>query len=175
MSLEKPHPRAKRSSIEHEEEKAWIAFYRRVGHDAALATEVLAQLDSDPLMKRNHLALYLGCKESLRTYKARQARNKRFGQFVRWLCNGLATHLFVQWPNALRRGLSRGRDIAVECLPATLNEPAVAQARQLAQEPAFAAAQSDFRQQKTVLPAAPAAATSEAEALPQPMPERNAA
>ena len=175
MSLEKPLPRAKRSSIEHEEEKAWIAFYRRVGHDAALATEVLAQLDSDPLMKRNHLALYLGCKESLRTYKARQARNKRIGQFVRWLCNGLVAHLFVQWPNTLRRSLSRGRDIAVACLPATVNEPAMAHARQLAQEPAFATAQSDFRQQRNVPPAEPTAATSEAGALPQPKPERHAA
>ena len=44
MSLEKPHPRSKRPSIEHEEERAWVSFYKRVGNDLALATEVLAQL-----------------------------------------------------------------------------------------------------------------------------------
>jgi len=108
MSLEKPHPRSKRPSIEHEEERAWVSFYKRVGNDLALATEVLAQLDSAPDMKRSHLALYLCCKESLRTHKARQARNKRIGIFVRWFCGGLFTQLFVQWPKAWRRALRQG-------------------------------------------------------------------
>jgi hypothetical protein len=166
MSLEKPHPRSKRSSIEHEEERAWVSFYKRVGNDLALATEVLAQLDSDPDMKRSHLALYLCCKESLRTHKARQARNKRIGQFVRWFCSGLFMQLFVQWPNAWRRSLSQGGDIVAECLPQTEKdvgkEPALVKARQLAQEPTFATAQADFRQQRTAEPAEPAAATAQA-------------
>lgn len=166
MSLEKPHPRTKRPSIEHEEERAWVSFYKRVGNDLALATEVLAQLDSDPDMKRSHLALYLCCKESLRTHKVRQVRNKRIGQFVRWFFSGLFTQLFVQWPSSLGRSLSKGSDIAVECLPETGKdvgkEPAVAKARQLAQEPTFATAQADFRQQRTVEPAEPAAATPQA-------------
>jgi hypothetical protein len=166
MSLEKHHARAKRSSIEHEEERAWVSFYKRVGHDLALATEVLAQLDSDPDMKRSHLALYLCCKESLRTHKARQARNKRIGQFVRWFCSGLFMQLFVQWPNAWRRSLSQGGDIVAECLPQTEKdvgkEPALVKARQLAQEPTFATAQADFRQQRTAEPAEPAAATAQA-------------
>ena len=168
MSLEKPPPRTKRSSIEHEEERAWVSFYKRVGHDLALATEVLAQLDSDPDMKRAHLALYLGCKESLRTHKARQARNKRIGMFVRWFFSGLFTQLFVQWPNSWHRSLSRGGDIAVECLPETGRdigkEPAMAKAKQLTQEPTFATAQADFRQQRTVEPTEPAAATAQADA-----------
>ncbi|MDO8777419.1 MAG: hypothetical protein Q7K57_53625 [Burkholderiaceae bacterium] len=158
MSLEKPHPRTKRSSIEHEEERAWISFYKRVGNDLALATEVLAQLDSDPEMKRAHLALYLCCKESLRTHKARQVRNKRIGLFVRWLCSAL----FVQWPSALRRSLRQGGDIAVECLPDVGKEPAMAKTRQLAHEPTFATAQADFRQQKTALASDPAATTAQA-------------
>jgi hypothetical protein len=65
MSLEKPRPRPRRSGIESEEERAWVGFYRRVGRDPAIATEVMAQLESDPEMKRTHLALYLCCKESL--------------------------------------------------------------------------------------------------------------
>ena len=162
MSPEKPHPRTKRPSIEHEEERAWVSFYKRVGNDLALATEVLAQLDADPDMKRTHLALYLCCKESLRTHKARQARNKRIGLFVRWLCS----ELFVQWPNAWRRSLRQGGDIAVECLPDTAKdvgkEPALAKTRQLTKEPTFATAQADFRQQKTALASDPAATTAQA-------------
>lgn len=168
MSLEKPHTRAKRPSIEHEEERAWISFYKRVGNDLALATEVLAQLDSDPDMKRSHLALYLCCKESLHTHKARQARNRRIGQFVRWFCSGLFTQLLVQWPNAWRRSLRQGGDIVTECLPETGRdvgkEPAMTKTRQLAQEPTFATAQADFRQQRTGVSAEPAAATSETDA-----------
>lgn len=165
MSLEKPPPRAKRSCIEHEEERAWVSFYTRVGNDLALATEVLAQLDSDPDIKRSHLALYLCCKESLRTHKAKQARNKRIGQFIRWFCGGLFTQLFVQWPNAWRRSLRQGGDIVAECLPETGRnggkEPAITKARQLTQEPTFATAQADFRQQRTLEPAEPAATTAQ--------------
>lgn len=175
MSPEKPHPRSKRSGIEHEEEKAWISFYRRVGNDLALATEVLTQLDSDPEMRRAHLALYLCCKESLRTHKVRQVRNKRIGQFVRWLGSGLFAQLFVQWPNGFRRSLQRGGDIAVECLPETGKEPALAKARQLTQEPAFASAQADFRHQRTALAADPAAAPNDAEASSQSTATRKAA
>lgn len=166
MSLDKPHARSRRASIEHEEERAWVAFYQRVGSDVALAAEVLAQLDGDPEMKRSHLALYLCCKESLRSHKARQARNKQIGQFVRWFCGALFTRLFVQWPNALRRGLRRGGDIAAECLPAIAKdagvEPALAKASQLSREPSFATAQADFHQHKTALTPAPATATAPA-------------
>ena len=166
MSLEKTHTHTRRASVAHEEEKAWVTFYKRVGNDVDLATEVLAQLDSDPDMKRSHLALFLCCKESLRTHKARQARNKQIGQFVRWFCNGLFTGLFVQWPNALRRSLRRGGDIAAECLPVigkdAGKEPALAKASQLAREPSFATAQADFHQQKTALTPAPATATAPA-------------
>ena len=89
MPLDKPHPRARRCGIELEEEQAWIGFYRRVGRDAAIAAEVMAQLEADADMKRTHLALYLCCKESLRVHKARQARNKRIGQFARHLAQAI--------------------------------------------------------------------------------------
>lgn len=143
MSPEKPErarPRAKRFGVEFEEEKAWVTFYRRVGHDATIATEVMSQLEADPEMKRSHMALYLSCKESLRSHKARQARNKRVGQFVRWLCHGL----FVRMPLAVRRGLRQGGDLAVECLPETIREPAMPQVRQLRRRGEFAQARSAF-------------------------------
>lgn len=134
MFPEKARDRAKRYGVELEEERAWIGFYHRVGADAAIATEVLAQLEADPESKRAHLALYLCCKESLRTHKVRQSRNKRIGHFVRWLCHGM----FIVPAQSLRRVFHRGSDIAIECLPEPGKEPAVAQVRQLKSSPEFA-------------------------------------
>lgn len=112
MSIEKSRSRPRRSSLESEEERAWVGFYQRVGRDPAIASEVLAQLESDPEMKRNHLALYPAW-ESLRQHKARQARHKRIGQFIRGLCIGL----FIQPLRNLQTMWRHGSDLAVECLP----------------------------------------------------------
>jgi hypothetical protein len=143
MSQEKIHrSRVRRTGTDREEEKAWISFYRRVGNPA-IATEVMHQLESDPEMKRTHLALYLRCKETLRTQKARQARNKRIGQFVRMLCGVLLVAPVI----ALRRWLRQSGELAVACLPEVRKEPAVRQVRGLAQETEFAQAQSAFDRQ----------------------------
>jgi hypothetical protein len=170
MFRERPEnvrPRAKRSGVEFEEERIWVSFYRRVRHDATLAAEVLAQLEADPEMKRAHLALVLCCKESLRADKARQARNKRVGQFVRWLCHGLFA--------APLRVMRRGADIAVECLPETGKEPAVRQVRRLTREAEFANAQSAFGPKAGSLDAASAVAQAEASRSPPTQPARSAA
>ena len=156
MSPEKPErarPRAKRFGVEFEEERAWVTFYRRVGHDVTIAAEVLTQLEADPEMKRTHLALYLCCKESLRSHKARQARNKRIGQFVRWLCSGLFA--------APARLLRRGGDMALECLPEIAKEPAGPQVRQLTREAEFARAQASFDPQAAVPAVTPATTGAE--------------
>lgn len=160
MSPEKPRLRTKRSGVEFEEERAWVTFYRRVGHDVTIANEILSQLEADPEMKRAHLALYLCCKESLRVHKATQARNKRIGQFVRWLFHGL----LIAPAQALRRALHLGGDLAVECLPETVKEPALPQVRQLTKEAEFAQAQSAFGPQATLPTVAPV--TTGAEATP---------
>ena len=149
---ERTRPRAKRFGVEFEEARAWVSFYRRVGHDVTIATEVMNQLEADPEMKRRHLALYLCCKESLRHGKARRARNQRIGQFVRWLCREL-----LATPARLLR---RGADVALECLPETANEPAASQVRRLTREAEFARAQASFGPQAA---AAAAAATPGAE------------
>jgi len=141
MSQEKSH-RARRFGVAFEEEKVWIGFYRRVGNPA-IAAEVMHQLESDPEMKRTHLALYLRCKESLRTQKGRQARNKRIGQFVRMLSNTV----FVTPASAILRLLRHGGDMAVECLPEVRKDPAVRQVSRLTQEPEFAQAQAAFNDQ----------------------------
>ncbi len=158
MSSDKPRPRVRRSSIETEEERAWIGFYQRVGRDPVIANEVLAQLESDPEMKRTHLALYLDCKESLRRHKARQARNQRIGVFVRRLCHGL----FVRpWRN-LQSVLRAGSDLAVECLPQATKEPAVARIGRRTQEAKLATARTAFGQHG----AEPSPAPTEIQASP---------
>ncbi len=151
---EKTRPRAKRFGVEFEEERAWVSFYRRVRHDAALATEVLAQLEADAEMKRTHLALVLCCKESLRDHKAREARNKRIGAFVRWLCQCVFS--------APKRAVRSGVELAVECLPEAGKEPAVRQVRRLKREPEFTQAQSAFESKAGSPATAPVAAESEA-------------
>lgn len=138
--LARARPRSRRFGTDFEEERTWVTFYRRAGHDAALAGEVLSQLEADPEMKRDHLALYLCCKESLRNHKARQARNRRIGQFVRWLCHGL----FMRPALALHRGLHRSGHLAVECLPLAAREPAAPRAQRFPRQAELAQAHSDF-------------------------------
>lgn len=146
MSQEKTHrPRVRRSCVHLEEEKAWISFYHRVGNPD-IAMEVMHQLESDPEMKRMHLALYLRCKESLRAQKARQARNKRIGQFVRMLF-GI---VFVAPVIAIQKLLRQSGAIAVECLPEVRKEPAVRQVKNLARDTEFAQAESEFDRQTAV-------------------------
>ena len=143
MPQEKIHrPRARRPGVHLEEERAWISFYRRVGNPD-IAMEVMHQLESDPEMKRLHLALYLRCKESLRAQKSRQARNKRIGQFVRVV----STALFVAPIIAMKKLLRQSGDIAVECLPEVRKEPAARQVKNLARDTEFAQAQSEFDSQ----------------------------
>jgi hypothetical protein len=102
-----------RSSVEGEENKAWIGIYRRAQHDPALAAEVMAQLNQNPEIKGDRLGLYVCCKECVRSERARQARNQRIGAFVRML----ATWLFVFPLNAVRHLGRSTRDIVIETLP----------------------------------------------------------
>lgn len=144
MTQVRSHSPRKRSGVYSEEEKAWRGFYQRVGNPD-IAVEILHQLDADADMKRSHLALYLCCKESLRTQKARQARNKRIGQFVRWLADKVCAAPF----RAVRRCLHQSGDMAVECLPEIRKEPAVRQVARLAEQTEFAQAKSDFAAQSS--------------------------
>lgn len=143
-----------RRTIETEEERAWVSFYRRAGKDPAIAAEVLAQLDADAEMKREHLALYLCCRESLRLLQAREARHQRIGEFVRWLC----AWLFVKAPESASRTLGRARDLAMACLPNGSAEPASAQVRRLSKDAKVRAARAAYKPSSAS--AAPAAQAS---------------
>ena len=107
----------------------------------------------------------------LRQHKARQTRNKRIGQFVRWLCHGL----FVRPLHSLQKGLRHGSDIAVECLPEVVKEPAVAQVRRLARETEFNTAHTAFEQQAAQPTGEPLPASTEAQASPSAKTTRSAA
>ncbi|EER62136.1 conserved hypothetical protein [Acidovorax delafieldii 2AN] len=164
MNLTAARPRPKRGAIGMEEERAWVSFYRRAGKDPVIAAEVLAQLDSDPEMKREHLALYLCCRESLRLHQAREARNQRFGRFVRWLLGGL----FVRFPANARRALGHGGDLAAACLPDEIAEPATAQIQRLAKSPKVRAARAAFKAPATAeTPAAPQAQSETVDSAPR--------
>ena len=126
MSMQGASPRGRYRAVEIEEMRAWVRFYRQAG-DPAMAAEVLALLDTDGPTRREHMALYLLCRESLRAHQARTERNRRVGHFVRLAC---AT-LFVAPVRALRRAMSRSAGLVVECLPETRVEPAVRKLRQL--------------------------------------------
>ena len=113
MFIDKPRHRPKKTGVDREEERAWVGFYRRVRSDPSIAAEVMGQLEADPDSKRTHLALYLCCKESLRLAKARHARNKQFGRFVRWCCHGL----FVAPIHSIRNAWHASGELAAACLP----------------------------------------------------------
>lgn len=140
-----------RPSVQSEEERAWVSFYQRARHNPAIAAEVLAQLDLDPEMKRAHLALYLCCRESLRLHEARMARDALIVRGVRWLAAALTVRGF----GAVHRIVGRAADVAMACLPGSAVEPARAQVRRLAADPAIRTARARFRRQA----AGPVAAT----------------
>ncbi|MCM0609807.1 MAG: hypothetical protein KA711_12580 [Ideonella sp. WA131b] len=162
------HP-PRRGTVDVEEQRAWVGFYKRVGRDAALAAEVMAQLDGDAEMKRRHLALYLSCKQSLRVHKVRQARDKRIGQWLRLLVQLTLMRPVAFFGSATQRGFHRSADLLAEAItaepqaaPATSKrgarpasgadsnrtvEPATAQVRSLLADAEFADAHARFQQQ----------------------------
>ncbi len=111
--------RAAAHGLMREEYKAWLYFYQSVASDEQLAAEVLSQLEADVQMKRQHLALYVRCKQSLRVHKTRRRRNQRIGEGVRRLCE----LLFLAPLRGLRNMGRQSGDLALECLPASGDRP----------------------------------------------------
>lgn len=147
--------RPRRSPVTYEEDKAWIAFYRKSG-DPTIAAELVQHFDADPELKRDHAALYLHCKQTMRRNKERQARAKRIGYFVRMVMGAL----IVDPIQAMRRALRMTGDIAVECLPENRTEPAVRRVKHLTEKPAFANDQKVFSDQGVAKSTEAAAAAS---------------
>jgi hypothetical protein len=106
--------RKRRKSVEDEEARAWVRFYRRAS-DAEVAVEVLALLESDIEVRRDHPALVLLCRESLRRQKAEQQRRRRIAQAIRTLTR----HLILIPASAFRRASMAAIDVLVECFQQT--------------------------------------------------------
>jgi hypothetical protein len=95
-----------------DEGRAWSQLYTAIGRPAT-AEEVVRQLDADPQSRRDHLALYIRARTTLRERRLAQARSQRIGAFARH-----ALALVVMGPFRLLRGaLGSGARVAVDALP----------------------------------------------------------
>ena len=116
MSIARPP--YQRHGVSREEEKLWIGFYQRIHRDPVLASELLALMKADAVMRREHLALYLCCRESLRIAQQRQWRDQQIARVLR--------QVFIGPWRALRRLCRRSGTIAVQCLPESAQLPSPA-------------------------------------------------
>ena len=139
-----------RSSLALEEERVWVAFYRRVANPA-IAAEVIQHLDADADQKRSRPALYLRCKESLRRKKARQARTKRIRSFMRRILGGMLHHS----ESSLRPHPRPSARSVVEGLSESMREPAQHAVTSRPQTAELAPAQPDGGQPNASRPSAP--------------------
>jgi hypothetical protein len=113
---EMTHP----SNMDHEERRAWSDVYRTVERDVDLAAEVMQSLDTDPLLKRSHLALYLRCRQSVRSHRARRTRNRRMGQALRLVWSSVNRQI-----SRVCMSLRRIGEGAVDLVTAVLVPPSV--------------------------------------------------
>lgn len=122
-----------------EEDRAWAQLYAAI-HQPSAAEEVVKQLDADAQSKRNHLALYIRAKTTLREQKVSEARNQRVGAFVRTVL----TFLVMGPPRLVTKVYVALRDVAVAAMPPAQKEPAAARARRLKNDPEFASSTDLF-------------------------------
>ena len=122
-----------------EEDRAWAQLYAAI-HQPSAAEEVVKQLDADAQSKRNHLALYIRAKTTLREQKVSEARNQRVGAFVRTVL----TFLVMGPPRVVTKVYVAIRDVAVASMPPAQKEPAAARVRGLKNDPEFASSTDLF-------------------------------
>lgn len=96
LTQEKVPPRLPSRIVE--EDHAWSHLYRRAD-DPAVAAQVVQYLRTDAEATRRHLALYLRCRQTLRTHKSRMARRQRIERSVRQFINTVFTlrATLVRW------------------------------------------------------------------------------
>ncbi len=140
------------------EDLAWETLYRN-SRDPAAAAEVIEYLDTDQEARKSHVALYLVCRQTVRSHDARVVRTQRIAAFLQVLLYGALVAPFLM----LRSALWRSSDVAVEMMPevpalakASRPEPAARRVKKLVRNPEFAQAKKGFAVQP--------AAASESEA-----------
>jgi len=122
-----------------DEDRAWSQLYAAI-YQASAAEEVVKQLDADLQSKRNHLALYIRAKTTLREQKAAADRNKRIAALVRRVVSVLVMTPIV----VLRSIWSFAVGVGSEFIPPVRREPARARTVALKNDPDFARAKDRF-------------------------------
>lgn len=137
------------------ENLAWESVYRN-SHDPAAAAEVIEYLDTDPEARKSHVALYLVCRQTLRSHDARVVRTQRIAACLQFLLYGALVAPFA----ALTSVFKRGSDVAVEMMPqaptssrASRPEPAARRVKKLVKNSEFAEAKKGFGAQPAAAPA----------------------
>ena len=122
-----------------DEDRAWAAVYAAINKPST-SEEVIRQLDADPQSKRDHLALYIMAKATLRQRKLTHARVRGVATIAR-----LTLHVVIVAPARLIAGeYTMIRDSLLAALPAIHPEPAAVRASLSRSEPASSAANDLF-------------------------------
>ena len=122
-----------------EEDRAWASVYAAI-NSPSTSEEVIRQLDGDPQSKRDHLALYIMAKSTLRQKKLNQARVRRVATIAR-----LTLNVVIVAPARLIAGeYALIRDGLLAALPAVQPDPAAVRASMSRSEPASSAANDLF-------------------------------
>lgn len=128
--------------VEHLEQDTWIGFYPEARRDAALAAEILTELERDEDLRRRHRGLYLCCQRCIRMKESREMRHQRIGHALR----SAFSAVFVAWPSAALDAARRTRNLAVDCLPQTVHATSDHRVRRLMENDAYAHADRSFRE-----------------------------
>ena len=120
MSPETPHGPTGRHATSREEAKAWAGFYTLAARNPVFADEVIRLLDADPLLKRQHLALYLRGRACLCRHQARQQRRQRHRAWLSTFSLFVRDHLVASTWAAFRQPGSERRDQLPPIMPAML-------------------------------------------------------
>ncbi len=108
------------ATISQAEAKAWASFFTLAAHSPAFADEVTRVFDTDPLLKRSHLTLYLHGRACLCQHHARQQRRQRRNAWLKATNGFLVEHLLARPWAALKGMTTGGSDQQPLILPAIL-------------------------------------------------------
>ncbi len=131
-----------RAYLPTDEERAWTKVYDAVDREPATAWEVVKQLESDPQIKQDRLALLILAKQTVRRHEVEEDRRQRTAAFIRHAIAAAFTGPF----RLIRDAFSSGANLAVEvAVPPSKKAPAGSRALALQREPDFAVPKSRFK------------------------------
>lgn len=96
------------ATISQADAKAWASFFTLAARNPAFAEEVSRLFDADPLLKRNHLTLYLHGRACLCQHHARQQRRLHHSACLKAISRFVVEHLLAR-PWAALKGMTTGQ------------------------------------------------------------------